>query len=397
MNKSLIGATAETEHPSPLKKNNTVEEKTVIEGTSTTAEAIDKDVTDKLTAEIEQAATANRNKLVEIKKLSDKHWHQVKKNTDYLVAKKQWKQAEQQLTTAAQNLVKPAPAIKARQTLLAVEDKALSRLKIKESIARGKWLSREYALQLTLKNSTQGSFLTPFTIQQLESKQHKLATSLILHAEAALAEKKLDQVMQCYKALNLILIPERLKPQVAAIGKKLYQNKKNVIAHQQKAKTKQLKALTSDLDKSVKNGKLVEATQIIERLKKHKSLSNDIQIKIEAINSVLDYNADFLDEKADAFYREGKIELAQSIWEYLLKLNPADAEILLKLSRVEKVIKNVQELRDAGHNAVPPQPETTPQSKTPKSVNADSGTETPPLISPQPNPQTSNLKPTPQP
>ena len=327
---------------------------------------------------------ARQKKLADIEKLSRSYWHQIKKRTDTLVSKKQWKQAEQQLKLAINNLVNPNPAKKALQTLLSVEDKALSRLKIREAIAQGKWLSREYALQVTLKDSTQGSLLTPFTIQQLKSKQHALAADLIHYAQTAFKEKKLTTTKRCYEALNLILVPKDLKPQVAAIGKQLYQNKKHALAYQQKT-------LAEGLDESIKNGSLVEATQIIEKLKKLKPLPNRVLIKIEAVNCVLDYNAEFLDEKADIYYREGKVELAKSIWDYLLKLNPNSTDISIKLSRAEKVIKNVQELREAGHNASPSLPAnsslTVPAQTVPSAA-----------ITPGMSPQTLELKtPIPQP
>lgn len=298
-------------------------------------------------AKTEEAKTEDhKNTLVDIEIRSAQYWSEIKTHTDALVAKEQWKQAQQQLSFAIDNLIDPVPAKKALKALLTVEEKALSRLNVNEAITRGKWLSREYARQQTLRNSTQGSILTPIAIQRLQTKQYALAAELVDHAQTALKEKKLQTTKQCYEVLNLILVPQHLIPTVAAIGQNLHQDKKSKLAYRQKT-------LAESLDKSIKNGKLVEATQIIEQLKKFKSLPNDILIKIDAVNSVLDYNADFLDEKADVYYREGKVELAKSIWDYLLKLNPASTDITLKLSRAEKVLKNMHELREGGHNASP--------------------------------------------
>jgi len=94
---------------------------------------------------------------------------------------------------------------------------------------------------------------------------------------------------------------------------------------------------------------------LISQLQQLKTLSKNVIVKIDKAKGVLSHNAEILNEKADIFYRDGNIKLASSLWEYLLKFDPENQEIKNKLARSERVIKNMRDLRDKGHQVSPTQ------------------------------------------
>lgn len=293
--------------------------------------------------EIDQ--TQKQQWLEEIAEKSDAHWQRVKEDAGNLAKKEQWKSAKEELTQAIDQLIAPAEAEESLAELLKREESALYSLRVNEAIARGHWLDAEYKLQQKLKESTQGSVLTPIVLQQLQAKQQALSAELLEYANQALENNDLRRAKACHQALKKLMVPETLTAKVTELGEQLSKNKKDNLASQQKA-------IVVLLDKSIKQGQLVEATQQIKQLKRLRPLPEDILRKIDAVNSVLSYNAEFLDEKAEGYYRDGNLELASTIWEYLLKLDPNRTDIKLKLTRSEKVLKNMQELRLNGHRAI---------------------------------------------
>jgi tetratricopeptide (TPR) repeat protein len=297
--------------------------------------------TDQLNKESEEDT-----QLKHIADLSETYWQSVETEVKQLTKQKKWKTAKKTLNFAIRNLINSKPAEDELASVIAHETSTLYQLQVDEAIARGRWLHKEYQRQQVIKYSTQASMLTPITLQQLKSKQHTLAQQLLQYAKTALTNKKPKRAKQCYDTLTLIVTPTQLAPDIAAIEEALSQKKKDDLAIRQKS-------LLAAINKHIQDGQFVEATQKIEQLKKLNPLPENILIKIDAVNSVLSFNAEFLDEKADLYYRDGNVELANSIWEYLLRLNPDNTDIQLKLTRSEKVIKNMQELRDSGHKTTP--------------------------------------------
>jgi len=212
-------------------------------------------------------------------------------------------------------------------------------LGIEQAISKGRWLINEYKFQLALQESEERTFLTPFNIRHYQFEQKVLSTRLIEYAQEALAKGDTNNASRCYQVLRKLQTPESIKPSLTDIAKKLFQKK-------EKSLVKKQTKLGKKLDKSIQEGQLIESSQLITQLQQLKLLSKEVIVKIDKAKGVLTHSAELLDEKADIFYRDGNIQLAKSLWEYLLKFDPENQSIKNKLARSDRVIKNMPDLRD---------------------------------------------------
>ena len=230
------------------------------------------------------------------------------------------------------------------------QDKKIYLLGLEQAISKGQWLINEYKYQIALQDSSEGTLLTPFNIRHYQFEQKVLSTRLIEYAQKALAKGDTKNASRCYQVLRKLQTPASLAPALSDIEKRLSARKEITLAKKQ---TK----LGNKLDKSIEEGQLIESSQLISQLQHLKLLSKEVLVKIDKAKGILTHNAELLDEKADIFYRDGNIQLAKSLWEYLLKFDPENQSIKNKLARSDRVIKNMLELRD---NDPQTPPETLP-------------------------------------
>ncbi len=224
--------------------------------------------------------------------------------------------------------------------------KSLYAFKIKQTIRKGQWLISEHQLHQAIENTDQHSFLTAFYIRHYLFEQKRLAPDLVTFAKKSLQQGNTKTASRCYQTLKKLHTADRLKPEIIKIAKALSIEKVDSNAKQQNI-------LSAKLDKSIQQGQLIESSQLITELQALKLLSKEVLAKIDKAKGVLTHNADLLNEKADLFYRDGNIQLAKSLWEYLLKFDPNNQSIKSKLSRADRVLKNMHELREKPSNKPP--------------------------------------------
>ena len=236
--------------------------------------------------------------------------------------------------------------------------KSLYALNIEQTIRKGQWLISEHQLHQAKKNSGQHSFLTDFYIRHYLFEQKRLASDLVVFSQKSLQHGDTKTASRCYQTLKKLHTADRLKPEIIKISKALLIRKVDSNAKQQSL-------LGAKLDQSIQQGQLIESSQLITELQALKLLSKEVLAKIDKAKGVLTHNADLLNEKADLFYRDGNIQLAKSLWEYLLKFDPDNPSIKSKLSRADRVLKNMHELRENPSNKPPVHATSVSDPRTP--------------------------------
>ncbi len=233
-----------------------------------------------------------------------------------------------------------------KPSLLLQNKKMLYALNIEQTIKKGQWLISEYELHQALKNARQDSFLTNFYIRHYAFEQKNLADDLVKYAQVSLQLGDTKTASSCYQTLKKLQVSDNLKSELIKLSKALSVKKENSITQQQNL-------LGAKLDQSIQQGQLIESSQLITELQALKLLSKEVLTKINRAKGVLAHNTDLLNEKADLFYLDGNVQLAKSLWEYLLKFDPENQSIKTKLSRANRVLKNMHELRETPSNKPP--------------------------------------------
>jgi len=224
--------------------------------------------------------------------------------------------------------------------------KVLYALNVEQSIRKGQWLISEFQLHQASENTHQHSFLTAFYIRHYLFEQKLLAGDLVKYAKMSLQQGDTKTASRCYQTLKNLQIPDSLEPELIKLSNALSLSKVDSITQQQNM-------LGAKLDRSIQKGQLIESSQLIAELQALKLLSKEVLAKIDRAKGVLTHNTDLLNEKADLFYRDGNVQLAKSLWEYLLKFDPENQSIRTKLSRANRVLKNMHELRENPANKPP--------------------------------------------
>lgn len=225
-------------------------------------------------------------------------------------------------------------------------EQKLYALNVEQTIRKGQWLISEYQLHRAIKNTGQPDFLTDFHIRHYLFEQRLLADNLLNHAQTSLQLGDTKTASRCYQTLKKLQVPDNLQPKLTQLSKALSTKKANSITQQQNM-------LGAKLDQSIEQGQLIESSQLITELQALKLLSKEVLAKIDRAKGVLAHNTDLLNEKADIFYRDGNVQLAKSLWEYLLKFDAENPSIKNKLSRADRVLKNMHELREPHPNKPP--------------------------------------------
>lgn len=268
-------------------------------------------------------------------------------------------------TASLSNTPSEKASLKNSQKAIQQQENTIYRLGIEQAISKGRWLINESKYQLALQESDGRTFLTPFSIRHYQFEQKILSTRLIEYAQKALARGDTKNASRCYQVLQKLQAPDSIKPALSDIAKKLSKKKEKTLAKKQ---TK----LGKKLDKSIQEGQLIESSQLITQLQQLKLLSKEVIVKIDKAKGIITHNAEVLDEKADIFYRDGNIQLAKSLWEYLLKFDPENQSIKNKLARSDRVIKNMLDLRDKAINESIKEELAKIESLKKKTVNQDS-------------------------
>ncbi len=108
-----------------------------------------------------------------------------------------------------------------------------------------------------------------------------------------------------------------------------------------------------DVDGMIREGRLVETQQLLMRLEALE-LNQEQQAKVQEASQYIKSQIALLNKHADDLYRKGFVSDAHSVWALLMQLDKDDANIRLKYYRSEKVLGNIQELREEGYYKTAP-------------------------------------------
>lgn len=217
---------------------------------------------------------------------------------------------------------------------------------LRRTIAKSQWLKDEYQYYDNLQSHTQNTLLSGLYQDYYYAKQQTVARKLLALADQGFQKADASAAALCLHALEQLHLSDQLLAESNTL-------KKRIVQHQETSREHTQRKLAQELDKSIEDGKLIASTHLISQLKRIRQLSQDIRQKIERANDVLTHNVDILDKKADAFYLEGNIQLAISLWEYLLKFDPNNPAIEKKLARSMRVRDNIDDLREHSPRITP--------------------------------------------
>lgn len=125
------------------------------------------------------------------------------------------------------------------------------------------------------------------------------------------------------------------------------------------------KALSIALDKAIRESDLLNIQNLIQQLRAQPSLPLAQRVRAEAIESFLEQQIQSMNTQADALYQQGHIQDAKHLWEMLLTLSPTNEQLSAKVNRAEKVLDNLEALRE--QTPIPAQESTPYFSEIPDS------------------------------
>ncbi|MEJ2669355.1 MAG: hypothetical protein P8077_03555, partial [Gammaproteobacteria bacterium] len=111
------------------------------------------------------------------------------------------------------------------------------------------------------------------------------------------------------------------------------------------SKKQKIPELTRLLDNAVNQGDIAAIPPLLERLKDVSDLPLSSVIQVETIRNFLDQQVNLLDAQADKLYQTGNLADAKALWQFLLNTRPDDERIIAKIARAEKVLANLEALR----------------------------------------------------
>lgn len=104
--------------------------------------------------------------------------------------------------------------------------------------------------------------------------------------------------------------------------------------------------LAKDLDHAVSIGDLPSIGRLIQALKAQPELPIEQRLRAEAMESFLEHQVASFDAQADTLYQQGNIQDAKTLWQILQALRPSDPQLMAKIARAEKVLENLEALRE---------------------------------------------------
>lgn len=134
------------------------------------------------------------------------------------------------------------------------------------------------------------------------------------------------------------------------------------------------------LQSAITRGDLRQAKTEIAELRKLEGDSPQLLELERSINAAITAYIDNAHARANALYRDRKIEEARDIWQRILELDPNDIQARANLERAERVLKKLEELQGISPEAEPESPTSVPAPPA-----------APPM--PAPSPQTTNPSP----
>ena len=218
------------------------------------------------------------------------------------------------------------------------EDLQLYHLTKKQTLAKAQWLISEYQLHLALNQSSYRTPLTPLYLKHYKLKQQHVSEKLLIYASNALNLGNTQIASTLLQTLHQLQLPILLQQPIDNLTLQLSNIQEIALLNKQQK-------LENKLDQSIQKGQLIKTHQLINQLKLLKHLSDQLLAKIQLAEDVISHNAKILNEQANTFYQEGSIQLAISLWGYLLKFSPDNYGVNEKLSRSIRVINNMKQLR----------------------------------------------------
>ena len=219
-------------------------------------------------------------------------------------------------------------------------------------VARLTQIQQQLPLLAQLAKSEADDLMIRSHLQQLEKEWQAGRPSLSVCGERQL----INAPETAEKCLRLALTIDEQKSDRERLtqiesGREIIENVKEIAAEKTEKKQRQTQrqALIQQLLKQARSkwesGERYDALILLEHVLKLKPKSaNAIRLKTKIQNELEDYTQSLL-AAGDTLYQKGKIEGAIAAWNALLTLDPEHAQAQEKIERAQKVLENLQQLR----------------------------------------------------
>ena len=262
-----------------------------------------------------------------------------------------WKEAIDHINTAIVQYPDSIALTSMKESLRRQEKTALRESDIRSLLQHARWL-RTHLDSIELESqSTQSSWRTQYRAYRLNIKRETTFDSLAKHYRRLRHDHPL--VPEVIYALQTIAQSEQeralvdtLKPiNFARFTPQAKSSSPPRDANSARSPQQKLGPLFSKLNAQMDRGNLIKARETLSQIQDLKTPIPPTQkARLVAVESFLSEQASHLSSQADVLYKQGHFEQARTLWMLSARLNPLDSDILAKIARSERVLKNLEAL-----------------------------------------------------
>jgi len=264
------------------------------------------------------------------------------KKGEQLVADKNWHAALQTYDYGLDKLPQSRPLQKARKRFLEKRERELNYLKIKLLQNKTDWLLNNAALYEQRLHITPNNRTARWSAKDHAEEVDKTATALVDCAKEALDQGELKMGQQCVHIAKQLTPSSDIQLGIAHIEQQLSRE----IAFRSRKLSRQGRQSLAKAHLALAKADFGQAKEIINKL----PLTDGKNQKILAFRKELDETIqDYVEVnivEGQKLYSAGKIDQAYSLWQSLKPLAPDNDKLDELISRVERVLKKLQQIND---------------------------------------------------
>lgn len=278
--------------------------------------------------------TAKRN----LEKIKIKAAHYDRKQADRILklqSMKEWDKAITILHSSLQKYPDGKQLQRVYKIIRGKQEKQIMHLEAQLLLEKAEWLSETLKIYQNMLLIDPKNHLTKWHINNTQVEIQNIATKLHTLGRNALREKKYDLADICLSTAN------RLRPN------KEHRHSLALLELKSEKTSKEIKLLLDGMKQALENNNLKNGSKLLRRLANVDNYPPEIEsLKQSLIKKINDEVGKIL-KSGSVLYKNGQIEQAKKIWATALKLDPKNEQIHDRISRAERALETLKELKKA--------------------------------------------------
>lgn len=247
-----------------------------------------------------------------------------------------WEEALSILHSSLQNYPEGKQLQRAQKTLQGRQGKNILNLEAQLLIEKAEWLSQNLKIYQNMQLIDPQNRSIKWNMANTQSEIKFTAGKLHAFGQSALSKKEYDLAEICLHTANRLHPTKEHSASLALLEQKT-----------RKTTDKEINVLLEKMKQAIEKNRLEDGRKFLAQIEAMKEHPPEITSLKKILDKKISTEVNRILEEGNVFYKNSKIEKAKQTWKKALKLDPKNEQINERISRAEKALETLKELKKA--------------------------------------------------